>query len=300
MSFMKKSLTYATLLAGAAFSLFSCQKVNSIREEVEDKKNRNKALCLVSSFSYSNSAVPLQSIFTNRFDLSGRSLEVEAGVFSGGAIVANKPFSIKWTSNGLAFLDANALQDTILVALLDRKGRVEKISPGNKPSQDFLPTTFQYSNNKLASMGITLAGNVLTSYFDYDQRGNLISITDAPTTSVPIPGKVEYTYASNQSATNQFYFDEPRKFSWNSFTLLQYIGLFPELDPTSLRTSTKVNWGNNYQAYYMNNTNHQLDQNGRLVSYEIASPSNGSTISHYNINWSCNGQILVNKSGSFQ
>jgi hypothetical protein len=296
---MKRSLTYVTLIAGTAFSLFSCQKVNSVSEEIEEKKNKNKDLCLISSFSYSNSAVPLQHIFSNRFDLSGRSLEVEAGVFSGGAIVANKPFSIKWTSNGLAFLDANALQDTILVALFDRKGRVEKIFSGNKPSQDFLPTTFQYSGNKLASIGITLAGNVLTSNFDYDQKGNLLSITDAPTTSVPIPGKVEYTYATNQKATDQFYFDEPRKFSWNSFTLLQYIGLFPELNPTHLRTSTKVNWGNNYQAYYMDNINHQLDQNGKLVSYDIASPGGGSTISHYNINWSCN-QALVTKSGSDQ
>ena len=298
---MKRGLTYVTLIAGTAFGLMSCQKTNSIREEFDEKKNKNKELCLISSFSYSNTYVPLQSIFTNRFDLSGRSFEVEAGIFSGGAIVANKPFSIKWTGNGLVFLDANALQDTILVAVFDRKGRVESISPGSKATHDFLPTTFQYTNNRLSSMGITLAGNILTSYFDYDGKGNLVSISDAPTTSVPSPGKVEYTYANNKNASAQFYFDEPRKFSWNSFTLLQYIGLFPELQPTNLRTSTKVNWGNNYQAYHMNITNHQMDQNGKLVSYEIASPTGGgSSISRYNINWSCNGQALVNSAGGNQ
>src|ERR1700752_3074771 len=180
---MKKSLTYATLLAGTAFSILSCQKVNSVKEEIEDKKLKNKELCLISSFSYSNSSVPLQTIFTNRYDISGRSLEVEAGVFSGGAIVASKSFSIKWVSNGLAFINTNSPGDTILIAYFDRKGRVEKIASGNAPSQDFLPTTFQYSNNRLASMGITLAGNVLTSYFDYDEKGNIVSISDAPTAS---------------------------------------------------------------------------------------------------------------------
>jgi hypothetical protein len=296
---MKKSLTYVTLVAGTAFSLLSCQKANSVRQEIEDKKNKNKDLCLITSFSYSNSAVPLQTIFTNQFDFSGRSLEVEAGIFSGGAIVDNKPFSIVWTSSGLAFLDANAVQDTILIASFNRKGRIEKIFPGNKPSHHFLPTTFQYSNNRLSSMGITLAGNVLMSYFDYDHKGNIRSITDAPSASVPVPGKVEYKYATNEKANNQFYFDEPRKFSWNSFTLLQYIGLFPELDPSNLRTSTKVDWGNNYIAYNMNINNHQLDQQGKLVSYDIVSPGSGSTISHYNINWSCN-QSLVNNAASNQ
>ena len=297
---MKKSLTYATLLAGTAFSLFSCQKVNSVRDDIEEKKHKNQELCLISSFSYSNSAIPLQTIFTNRYDLAGRSLEVEAGVFSGGAIASNKPFNIKWASNGLAFIDANSLSDTILIAYFDRKGRVEKISAGNAPNQDFLPTTFQYSNNRLSSMGITLAGNVRTSYFDYDQKGNIVSISDAPTTSVPIPGKVEYVYATNEKAKQQCYFDEPRGFSWNSFTLLQYVGLFPELEPVNLRTSTKVNWGNNYQAYYMNITNHQLDQDGKLLSYDIVSPGGGNTISRYNINWTCNGQSMVTKAADIQ
>jgi hypothetical protein len=295
---MKRSLTYVTLLAGTAFSLFSCQKVNNIREDLEEKKNKTKDLCLISSFTYSNSSVPTQSIFTNHFDLSGRSLEVEAGIFSGGSIVSNKPFSIKWGSGRLAFMDANATQDTILIAFFDSKGKIEKIFPGNKPSQHFLPTTFQYSNNRVSSMGITLAGNTETTYFDYDVKGNISSITDAPTTSVPIPGKVEYGYASNEKAKSQFYFDEPRKFSWNSFTLLQYVGFFPELQPVSLRTSTKVSWGNNYQAYYMNIANHQMDQGGKLVSYDIVSPGGGNAISHYNINWTCNSPEIVQNSGN--
>ncbi len=294
---MKKSLTYGALLAGTAFTLFSCQKVNSIREDLDEKKNKND-LCLISSFSYSNSSVPSETIFTNHYDLSGRSLEVEAGVYSGGTIFTHLNFSVRWTANGIFFLDANAPQDTILFATYDRKGRVQGIFPGNRPNYNFLPTTFEYNNNRVQAMNITLAGNAEASYFDYDQRGNLVSITDAPTTSVPIPGKVEHTYATNEKADDQFYFDEPRKFSWNSFSLLQYVGLFPELQPVNLRTSTKVTWGNNYQAYHMDISNHQIDPKGKLVSYDIMSPGSPTTISHFNINWSCNFSDLVQGEGN--
>jgi len=290
---MKKSLSYGALLAGTALTLFSCQKVNSIQEDKEDNKKNN--LCLISSFSYSNSSVPSETIFTNHYDISGRSLEVEAGIFSGGAIFTHLTFSVRWTSDRIIFLDAGAVQDTILYATFDRKGRVEGIFPGNKPNDNFLPTTFEYNNNRVRAMNITLAGNIETSYFDYDQRGNLVSISDVPTTSVPIPGKVEHQYSSSEKAVDQFYFDEPRKFSWNSFTVLQYIGLFPELQPANFRTSTKVTWGNNYQAYHMEIKNHQVDGNGKLVSYDIVSPGSTTTISHYNINWSCNFSDLVQK-----
>ena len=276
------------MCAGTAFTLFSCQKVNSINDEEVANKKKPKDLCLISSFGYSNPAISQQTIFTNHYDLSGRSMEVEAGMFSGGVVFSNITLSLKWINGGVAFVNANAPQDTILIASFNKKGRVEKIIAGNKQNTNFLPTTFDYDKNGLRAMYITLAGNTLTSYFNYDQKGNLISIADAPSTSVSIPGKVEYTYDPNQKANNQFYFDEPRGFSWNTFSLLQYIGLFPELQPTNLRTSTRVTWGNNYQAYHMDIVNQQLDANGKLISYDIASPGSNTTISHFNINWSCN------------
>jgi hypothetical protein len=295
---MKRSLCYTTLLAGTVFSL-SCQKMNSANgDEVADKKKPKKDLCLINSFSYSNSYIPTQTIFTNHFDLSGRALEVDAGLFSGGSILSSISLNVTWTTNGIAFFDANDAQDTILVATFDRKGRVDQIIPGNKPNYQFLPTTFTYSKNQLQSMNVTVAGNIETSNFNYDNKGNLVSITDLPTTSVPVPGKVEYGYATNEKATDQFYFDEPRKFSWNSFSLLQYIGLFPELQPTNLRTSTNVTWGNNYQVYQMNIGNHQLDNLGKLVSYDVISPTSGQTISHYNINWSCDNSTFVQTQGN--
>jgi len=293
---MKRSLCYTTLIAGTVFAM-SCQKMNSvIGDEISDKK-KSKDLCLINSFSYSNSYVPTTTIFTNNYDLTGRALQVDAGLFSGGSVLSSAKLNVTWTTNGIAFIDANAAQDTVLVATFDKKGRVDKITPGNKPNAQFLPTTFTYSKNRLQSMNITVAGNTETSNFDYDNKGNLISITDLATTSVPIPGKVEYGYGTNEKAGDQFYFDEPRKFSWNSFSLLQYIGLFPELQPTNLRTSTKVTWGNNYLVYQMNIGNHQMDNQGKLVSYDVISPGNGQTVSHYNINWSCNNSTFVQAQG---
>ena len=293
---MKRSLCYVTLVAGTVLAL-SCQKVNSVNgDEVPDKK-KAKDLCLISSFSYSNNNIPTQTIFTNHYDLSGRTLQVEAGIFSGGSIQSNIPLNVKWNGNAIAFIDADSPLDTVLIATFTKKGRVDKIVPGNKANSQFLPTTFTYDKDRLQSMSITLAGNANTSNFNYDTRGNLVSISDLPTSSVPIPGKVEYQYATNEKAGDQFYFDEPRGFSWNSFSLLQYIGLFPELQPINLRTSTKVTWGNNYQAYYMNIGNHQMDAQGKLISYDIMSPTSSQAVLHYNINWSCNSGALVQTQG---
>jgi hypothetical protein len=295
---MKRSLCYVILVAGTVLA-FSCQKVNSVNDdEAADKKRAKKDLCLISSFSYSNNNIPTQTIFTNHYDLSGRTLQVEAGLFSGGSIQSNIPLNVKWNGNGIAFINANAPQDTVLIATFNRKGRIDKIVSGNKPNDQFVPITFSYDNDQLTSMNITIAGNAETSNFNYDSKGNLISIADLPTSSVPIPGKVEYQYSSNEKGGDQFYFDEPRKFSWNSFSLLQYIGLFPELQPINLRTSTKVTWGNNYQAYYMNIGNHQMDAQGKLVSYDIMSPTSSQAVLHYNINWSCNNGAIVQAQGN--
>ena len=294
---MKRSLCYVTLLAGTVFA-FSCQKVNSVNnDEVADKKKSKKDLCLINSFTYSNANVPIQTLFTNHYDLDGRTLQVDAGLFSGGSPLSNISLKVSWTTNGIAFTDANAAQDTILIATFSKKGRIEKIVTGNKANSQFLPTTFTYSKDQLESMTTTLAGKTETSNFKYDDKGNLTSIEDLPTASVPVPGKVEYQYATNEKAGDQFYFDEPRKFSWNSFSLLQYIGFFPELQPINLRTSTKVTWGNNYVAYYMNIGNHQMDAQGKLVSYDVMSPTSSQAITHYNINWSCNSGTFVQAQG---
>ena len=287
---MKKSLCYSALIAGTALVFFSCQKTDALKESNLSEKSAKskKSSCLISSLSYSNSNLSNQTIFTNHYDGSSRITQVDAGIFSGGSVLSSISLNIYRSQNGIAFVKTGTATDTVLFAFVNSKGRIEKIVPGNTAKADFLPTSFEYNGDQIAAMHISLAGNIETSYFNYDTKGNCTSIADAPTPDVQVPGKTEYEYATNEKAKQQFYLDEPRKFSWNSFSLLQYIGLFPELQPVNLRTATKVMWGNNYQAYNMKIANQQMDGQGKLISYDIIHPQTGKTVSHFNINWNCN------------
>src|SRR2546430_1656907 len=294
--FMKKSLRYSGFVAGTAIILFSCQKADTLKDpDLAGKSSKQKKnSCFIASFSYSNASVPSQTIFKNHYDASGRTTEVDAGVFSGGSVLSTLSLDLKWAAAGIAFTKARTITDTVLFAFVSKKGQVDRIVPGNQPDPQFLSTSFEYEGNQISALHITIAGKTETSYFNYDNKGNPVSITDAPTADVAVPGRIEYEYATSEKAKQQFYLDEPRKFSWNSFSLLQYIGLFPELQPVNLRTATKVTWGNNYQAYNMKIGNQQLDQEGKLVGYDIIHPQTGNTISHYSVNWKCssdnNGQ----------
>lgn len=285
---MKASRLYIpSTLLGISMILFSCKKVDVGADgEVPDKKVDKKSSCLVTSLDNSNSAQS-QTIFKTQYSSNGDAFRIEAGTYSGGGISSTIILNVITSGQSIAFVNAASPADTVLVATLNGRGKVEKIVAGNKPDFMFLPTTFEYNNDRITAMHITLGNNTTTSNFFYDSKGNNTSIEDEPTSSVPVPGKVVYEY-SNQKASQQFYLDEPRGFSWNSFSLLQYAGLFPELNPSSLRTSTKVLWGNNYQAYHRNIASHQLDGNDNLTSYEVVDPSTGDVISKYNLAWSCN------------
>ena len=301
---MKKSLSYSSLLAGTAIILFSCQKVDTLgNPDLTNKSSKQKKNdCFIASLDYSNGNVPGKLIFKNYYDASDRIIKVDAGVFSGGSVLSTLAVDLKWSAAGIAFMKAGSIRDTVLYAFVGKKGRVDRIVPGNQPDMQFLPTSFEYAGDQLAALHITIAGKEETSYFNYDQKGNPSSITDAPAADVAVPGKIEYQYSANEKAKQQFYLDEPRKFSWNSFSLLQYIGLFPELQPVNLRTATKVIWGNNYQAYNMKIGNQQLDQQGKLIGYDIIYPQTGNIISHYNVNWKCsngnNNDVQDNQQGN--
>ncbi|HEX6180735.1 MAG TPA: hypothetical protein VFZ47_05775, partial [Chitinophagaceae bacterium] len=86
----------------------------------------------------------------------------------------------------------------------------------------------------------------------------------------------------------QVYFDEPRGFSWNTFSLMQFAGLLPELQPTTLRTGVKVFWSNNYKVYDVSLGKHQL-QGGTLQSYEVTTFNGSPSSLPYFTDWQCNG-----------
>ncbi|HKP31749.1 MAG TPA: hypothetical protein VJT83_03455 [Chitinophagaceae bacterium] len=274
------------LLLASSMILFSCKKVGVGPDgEVQESKVDKKSSCFITSLDYSNSAQS-QTVFKTQFNSEGNAFRIEAGTHSGGVINSTIVLNIVNSGSSIAFVNAASPSDTILIASLNNRGKVEKISEGNKPDFAFPPTTFEYINDRVTAMHITLGSTTTTSNFLYDNKNNNTSIEDQPTASVPVPGKVTYEY-TNQKAGQQFYMDEPRGFSWNSFSLLQYAGLFPELNPSNLRSHTKVMWGNNYQAYDLDISNHQVDGNGNLTSYEVVSPNSGDVVSKYNLAWSC-------------
>lgn len=275
------------LLLGTSIFLFSCKKTEVAADgQLQEKKVGKKSSCFVTSFDFSN-ASQSQTVFKTQYNSEGNAFRIEAGTYSGGVINSSITLNVVTSNGSIAFVNAAAPGDTVLIATLNSRGKVQRISHGNKPDFMFLPITFDYNNDRVSAMHISLGATTTTSNFFYDNKNNNTSIEDEPTASVPVPGKVVYAY-TNQKASQQFYMDEPRGFSWNSFSLLQYAGLFPELNPSNIRKSTKVVWGNNYQAYNMNIENQRLDGNGNLTSYEVVNPNSGSVVSKYNLAWSCN------------
>jgi hypothetical protein len=168
--------------------------------------------------------------------------------------------------------------DTVLVASLNAQGRPVNVVAGNAPDPGYLPTSFEYENNRLSAMKVSLAGNLLVSRFSYDARNNCTLIQDEPRPG-EIPGRVEYSY-ENKKAAQQVYLDEPRPFSWNTFSLVQFSGMFTELQPSNLRTGVKVWWANNYKVYDVQLINHDVN-NGTLVKYDVSYPGSNITIPQF-------------------
>ena len=280
----------------SAISLFtgviiftSCQKNQLAPQESPENEllvaSANKS-CAVTAFKGMYNTTPNQEevVYSKTYHGNGKLEKITAAVYSGGAIIGSSTYTIFWKKDRVALIYYGTA-DTMFVAALNQKGRVVTTRDGNKPDFQYLPTSFDYANNKVNTMKIHFSGTDLLANFHYN-NGNISRIDDIGDGSTA-PGKIEYQYATGNKIKQQQYFDEPRKFSWNTFTLLQFLGLFPELDGENLRTRTTVDWGNNYIAYDRVLVNHQVDQNGRLMQYAVSDPANGTISSRYFLNWSC-------------
>ena len=244
---MKRSSMYVSgLILASSTILFSCEKTDLLPESPETVKKK-KTDCEAIAFRY-NTQTPTgtvnQYVFKRQNDPgTGKLQQITTAVYQGGVITSTLTLDVHWANGSVAFLKAGSVTDTVLVASLNANGKPVDAVAGNQPDQSFLPTSFEYNNNRLAAMKISLAGNLLVSRFSYDSKDNCILIQDDAQGS-QTPGRVEYTY-DNKKADQQLYLDEPRTFSWNTFSLLQFSGLFPELQPAQLRTGVKVFWANN-------------------------------------------------------
>jgi hypothetical protein len=281
---MKRSSAYVSslLLAGTTM-FFSCKKTDILAENEEPILKKKKAACEISSFRQ-NSGSENKYVFQKQNDaVTGRLQKVTAGVYQGGAIISTASFDVHWSAGSVAFLRSGTTTDTVLVASLNAQGKPVDVVSGNTPDFNYLPTSFEYNNNRLSAMKIQNAGRTLVSRYHYDDRNNCLAIIDDAQGS-EIPGHVEYTY-ENKKADQQLYLDEPRPYSWNTFSLMQFAGLLPELQPTHLRTGVKVFWANNYKAYDVQLVDHQL-QGGKLVKYGVNFGGNSAPNPQY-IDWQC-------------
>jgi hypothetical protein len=291
---MKRSNAYVSgLLLASSTILFSCKKtdLSSDYEQVVEKK---KATCEIASFRYntgSENGTVNKYVFQKQNDpVTGKLQKVTAAVYQGGAIINTIMFDVHWNAGSVAFLRAGTTTDTVLFASLNAEGKPVDVVTGNTPDFNYLPTSFEYTNNRLATMKIQNAGRVLVSRYQYDNKDNCVSINDEAQAS-EIPGRVEYAY-DNKKADQQLYLDEPRPFSWNTFSLMQFSGLFPELQPTQLRTGVKVFWANNYKAYDVQLVNHQVTD-GKLMKYEVNFGGTNTPNAQF-IDWQCSDDASKN------
>lgn len=276
-----------------------CTKVEMVNADPETLSKpavNNTNPCQALSFTSTSINDPSYSVtgFSKSMEPgTGQVQSLTAGIYSGGAIEDSIPFRLIYGNQSIAFIRRDRPADTILVANLDKKGLVTSTRDGNAPDFNYLPTSFSYRNGKISGMKITLNGTQLSSNFTYDKNGNLLLIQNVSQYG-ETPGRIEYKYDLSRKAANQIYFDEPRGFSLNTYTLLEYAGLLPTR-PSNLRTGVRVMWEDDYEAYNADILNHQVDAAGNLIQYEMKHAGGDEAVSRFQINWACGsgGDIII-------
>lgn len=181
----------------------------------------------------------------------------------------------------VAFTSAAKPSDTVLVAYFNSEGRVASVKQGDAADFNFLPANFYYKNGRLSNYDMDQDAVLTKAEFSYDQRGNIVRISEK--TGEESLAVTEYSYDPYNRAAAQVYQEVSGTFN-NSFALLQYAGYFPELNPSSLRTRTRVVWDGDYEVYNLRLANHKKDLNGLLTSYDIVDEDNNVLRTHL-VSW---------------
>ena len=214
---MSKTLHVSLLLAGSATFMYSCTKIdNNIANAEAELLKPRKPVSVCQDLSFTYKGLPdgaTTTTFLKSFDpATGRPSRIQVGVAEGGTIVETVSFNIKWLKNQIAFMADGSSTDTVLVAALDNKGLVTSVRQGNAPNFEFLPTRFQYKENRLSVMTINLNGTSFVSRFTYDNNGNCVKIQDDAKNGQS-GGRVDYKYDLTKKATQQSYRDEIAPFT---------------------------------------------------------------------------------------
>lgn len=225
--------------------------------------------------------------FTKVYDPSGKYVKEINAAFNNvryPADLVHYPLRLEYKPSKIYFIRMESPFDTVVTAWLNHQGRVSYTSSKGGTYEN----TFVYRNNRLFSIQWHTEAFGVTDTCVYDVYGNIMSIAHYESFYGERDGYFyEYDYA--KKAKQQVYFEETRNIN-NDFTLMQYMGFFPELNPVNLRTHSKLGL---QQGYGFENYigNHLLDAKGKLIQYDLLTPP-GTTgdqqiITRAFLTWNC-------------
>lgn len=223
-------------------------------------------------------------LFEKKFNPAGdRVTEIHCSfhnVFSG---IGPVPFDLRVVYKGseVYLINKKAPFDTTLKVFLNAQGRVrECLGTGY-----IFRNKFFYQGNRLRALEYEGLG-FHRDTCEYDSRGNILSI--APPGPPGTRWGYFYKYDYTKKAKQQFYMEETRDLN-NDFTLLQYLGAFPELNPVNVRIYTRSGPEVGPGGWRHPLLNHRFDSQGRLLGYDLGFEDGDSVIasSGASLEWKC-------------
>lgn len=275
---MKKTFVHAGLLCTMILLFATCSKVDWHFLKQQGKKD-----CDVQSYTLSFPWQPsATTLFKKKYNASGDRIS-EIGFTFVSVGLPFTPYKARLAYHGLAIylINVDNAQDTTMKIYLNAKGRVKECFGKFRVNY----TKFYYdANNRLSSFDFDW-GIAIRNVCEYDQFGNILRIVrDGPGSD---RFGSYYVYDYSRKAKRQFYRDAPSEN--DDFTLLHYLGFFPELEPVHVRTYTWM--GTETEAYWYKQhiTNHKFDSKGRLFQYDLVYYTEDSTYLNFQAfaTWNC-------------
>lgn len=288
---MKKFFPLACVIALAGIGFQSCNKMDaglvqspaSNLNEVPQVQSQPEELIISSVGVIPKEEFMVFKMFTGE----DGNTQITTELASAGGYADNLlSFNIIRSASQVAFVDAGKASDTVFIAYLNDEGKVRAVKQGNAANENFLPGNFYYKNGKLSKLEVLHGKTMVGSEFEYDSRGNISTIREFSNLDNETV-TTNFGYDLSKSATSQVYFEMPSGFINNGFVLLEYAGLFPELQPKNLRTSVKKK--DSYSETETLIGNHTLGLNGAVTGYDIVD-EHGNVLRAHRISWK-NGKI---------
>jgi hypothetical protein len=280
---MKKIFTRTGLLLAIPLLFATCSKFDW---DLFDK-HHGKGDCQVASYSLFGAPHPdIPWLFKKKFNSAGRVTEIECAfnTLVQGTDPGDLYLRLAYHGNRVYFINKKNPYDTVVKVFLNTQGRVtHTIGDGERMKNNW----YYYRGNKLHIIEFNVADqSVHRSTCEYDNRGNILSISSINTYSNKRDG-IFYEYDYSRNAKRQFYMDETRNMNF-TFTLLHYLGFFPELNPVNVRTHVRV--GLETEGYILTNqtlVNHQFDAKGNLTQYDVITDSEQYFAGTPKLSWYC-------------